>query len=120
MAKKRTQKDSVQVFLNQKVSFFTGSLVLITAFVLAASAIPSYKQENQSSLEVIFSTFIKYADLHQAKIDAEEFRVEIYRKKLQRAENRMLNNEEELIEESNIIENTGEEVAQELDDAPNS
>ena len=72
--------------LNQKVSFFTGSLVLITAFTVAASAIPSYKQENQSSLEVLFASFIEDADLTQAHIEAENFRIEIYKKELRRAQ----------------------------------
>jgi len=73
--------------LNKKVSFFTGSLVLITAFVIAASAIPSYKQENQTALEVLFMTFIEDADLTQAHIEAENFRIEIYKKELVRAQN---------------------------------
>jgi|GEM_PF-6551388 len=81
--KKNTPKSGV---LNQKVSFFTGSLVLITAFVVAASAIPSYKQENQSALEVLFTTFIEDSDLTQAHIDAEDFRIEIYKKELKRAQ----------------------------------
>ncbi len=104
MAKKQQPK-SVQSVLNQKVSFFTGSLVLITAFVIAASAIPSYHQENQSALEVMFTAFIKDSDIHQAKIEAEEFRVEIYRKKLQRAMN------QEVVEEDIIEETENEEAA---------
>ncbi len=72
--------------LNKKVSFFTGSLVLITAFVIAASAIPSFKQENQSALEVLFMTFIEDADLTQASIEAENFRIEIYKKELREAQ----------------------------------
>lgn len=72
--------------LNKKVSFFTGSLVLITAFVIAASAIPSFKQDNQSALEVLFMTFIKDADLTQASIEAENFRIEIYKKELSEAQ----------------------------------
>lgn len=72
--------------LNQKVSFFTGSLILITAFVIAASAIPSYKQENQSALEVLFTSFIEDSDLTQAHIEAEEFRIEIYKKELRKAQ----------------------------------
>lgn len=88
MSKTKTKKvteKKVNV-LNQKVSFFTGSLVLITAFVVAASAIPSYKQDNQSALEVLFTTFIEDSDLTQAHIDAEEFRIEIYKKELKRAQ----------------------------------
>lgn len=73
--------------LNKKVSFFTGSLVLITAFVIAASAIPSYKQENQSALEVLFMTFIEDSDLTKAHIEAENFRIEIYKKELVKAQN---------------------------------
>jgi hypothetical protein len=72
--------------LNQKVSFFTGSLVLITAFVVAASAIPSYKQDNQSALEVLFTTFIEDSDLTQAHIEAENFRIEIYKRELVKAQ----------------------------------
>jgi len=81
--KKVVKKGNV---LNQKVSFFTGSLVLITAFVVAASAIPSFKQENQSALEVLFMTFIEDSDLTQAHIEAENFRIEIYKKELTRAQ----------------------------------
>ncbi len=82
----KSSKAKKENVLNQKVSFFTGSLVLITAFVIAASAIPSYKQENQSALEVLFTTFIEDSDLTQAHIDAEEFRIEIYKKELNRAQ----------------------------------
>ena len=82
-SKKATSKnDSVKKMLNQKVSFFTGSLVIITAFTVAVSAIPSYKQENQSALEVLFTTFIEDSDLTQAHIEAENFRIEIYKKEL--------------------------------------
>ncbi len=73
--------------LNKKVSFFTGSLILITAFIIAVSAIPSYKQENQTALEVLFMTFIEDADLTQAHIEAENFRIEIYKKALVKAQN---------------------------------
>lgn len=83
---KSVQKTSVRSVLNQKVSFFTGSLVLITAFTVAASAIPSYQQENQSALEVLFTTFIEDSDLTKAHIEAENFRIEIYKKELQRAQ----------------------------------
>ena len=97
MAKKNKQKanpkpdfkpegSKVRAVLNQKVSFFTGSLVLITAFTVAASAIPSYKADNQSALEVLFVSFIEDADLTQASIEAENFRIEIYKKELRRAE----------------------------------
>lgn len=81
--KAEAKKENV---LNQKVSFFTGSLILITAFVVAASAIPSYKQDNQSALEILFMTFIEDADLTQASIEAENFRIEIYKKQLQEAQ----------------------------------
>ena len=86
---KKSTKKTVQknpIVLNQKVSFFTGSLVLITAFVIAASAIPSYKQDNQSALEVLFMTFIEDSDLTQAHIEAENFRIEIYKKELTEAQ----------------------------------
>jgi hypothetical protein len=87
-SKKTTKKAAATKggVLNQKVSFFTGSLVLITAFVMATSAIPSYKQENQSALEILFMTFIEDSDMTQASIEAENFRIEIYKKELQRAE----------------------------------
>lgn len=75
----QTEKKNV---LNQKVSFFTGSLILITAFVIATSVIPSYKQDNQSALEVLFMTFIKDSDLTQASIEAENYRIEIYKREL--------------------------------------
>jgi hypothetical protein len=86
--KKTTRKAAAKkgTVLSQKVSFFTGSLVLITAFVIAASAIPSYKQENQSALEVLFMTFIEDSDLTQAHIEAENFRIEIYKKELGKAQ----------------------------------
>lgn len=88
--KKTTHKTKVakKGILNQKVSFFTGSLVLITAFVIAASAIPSYKQDNQSALEVLFMTFIQDSDLTQASIEAEDFRIEIYKKRLNEVQTR--------------------------------
>ncbi|NCP67849.1 hypothetical protein GW756_05860 [bacterium] len=86
-AKKSTKKVTPEkgAVLNQKVSFFTGSLILITAFVVAVSAIPSYKQDNQSALEVLFMTFIEDSDLTQAHIEAENFRIEIYKKELDKA-----------------------------------
>lgn len=86
---KKTTKKIVakkSTILNQKVSFFTGSLILITAFVIAASAIPSYKQDNQSALEVLFMTFIEDSDLMQASIEAENFRIEIYKRELDKAQ----------------------------------
>lgn len=84
--KKKTKQEAKPGLLNQKVSFFTGSLVLITSFVIAASAIPSYKQDNQSALEVLMTTFVEDADVTQAHIEAENFRIEIYKKELQKAQ----------------------------------
>lgn len=62
-----------------EVSFFTGSLVLITAFVFAVSAMPGPDIKDESALEAILTTFVENSDIKKADIETENFRLQVYR-----------------------------------------
>ncbi len=77
------KSESNQNFLKKllffEVSFFTGSMVLITAFIIAASSIPGPNINDESALEAMLSTFVSNSDIKKADIETENFRLKVYR-----------------------------------------
>lgn len=80
-----------------EVSFFTGSLILITAFVLAVSAMPGPEPKDESALEAILTTFVQNSDVKKAEIETENFRLQVYRNNYYKALDEKSEAEKEII-----------------------